>query len=120
MPERKSSPEVQQGIQESAPEKHETEPQAIDTGAPVAPAPVVQLPSVPIAQQQDPAAAQQSSDNPIVASDDDLIEKEWITKAKQVVQSTKSDPYMQEAEVSRLQADYLKKRYGKDIKLSSS
>lgn len=119
MPERKSSPEVQQGTPESAPERREAEPQAADTAPPATPAPVVQLPSVPVAPQ-DLSGSQASSDTPIVASDDDLIEKEWVTKAKQVVQSTKSDPYMQEAEVSKLQADYLKKRYGKDIKLSSS
>lgn len=55
--------------------------------------------------------------NPLVANDDDLIEKEWVDKAKKIVQQTRSDPYTQEKEVSKLQADYIKKRYGKDVKL---
>lgn len=58
-------------------------------------------------------------DNPVSASDDDVIEKEWVDKAKKVVTQTKDDPYKQEQEVSKLQADYLKKRYGKEVKLAS-
>jgi Txe/YoeB family toxin of Txe-Axe toxin-antitoxin module len=61
---------------------------------------------------QQTATAQ--DDNPAVAADDDLIEKEWVDKAKKIVADTKSDPYKQEQEVSKLQADYLKKRWGKE------
>jgi hypothetical protein len=53
--------------------------------------------------------------NPVAASDDDLIEKEWVEKAKQVVAETRNDPHAQDLAVSKLQADYLKKRYGKVI-----
>lgn len=59
-----------------------------------------------------------TSDVPAVAGDDEVIEKEWVDKAKKIVSQTKDDPYQQEKEVSKLQADYLKKRYGKDVKLS--
>lgn len=59
----------------------------------------------------------QDDTNPAVASDDDLIEKEWVEKAKQVVAETRNDPYAQDAAVGKLQADYLKKRYGKVISL---
>lgn len=55
--------------------------------------------------------------NPATAADEDLIEKEWVERAKKIVASTKNDPYLQEQEVSKLQADYLKKRYGKEVKL---
>lgn len=58
------------------------------------------------------------SQTPAVAEDKDEIEKEWISKAKRIVEQTKSDPYLQERAVSRLQADYMKKRFNKDIKLS--
>lgn len=58
-------------------------------------------------------------DAPLVAADDELIEKEWVDKAKKIVAKTKDNPYQQEKEVSRLQADYLKKRYGKEVKLRS-
>jgi Txe/YoeB family toxin of Txe-Axe toxin-antitoxin module len=59
----------------------------------------------------------QVDDNPHVAADDDLIEKEWVEKAKRVISETKNDPFAQEQAVSRLQADYLQKRYGKVIQL---
>ena len=52
---------------------------------------------------------------PAVASDDDLIEKEWVDKAKKIISETKNNPYQQEEDVSKLQVDYLKKRYGKKI-----
>lgn len=55
--------------------------------------------------------------NPAAAADEDLIEKEWVEKAKKVVAETKHDPYLQGREVSKLQADYLKKRYGKTVNL---
>lgn len=54
---------------------------------------------------------------PAVAEDNDDIEKEWVNKAKKIVEQTKSDPYLQERAVSRLQADYMKKRFNKDVKL---
>lgn len=60
----------------------------------------------------------QEDTNPAAASDDDLIEKEWVEKAKQVVAETRDDPHAQDIAVAKLQADYLKKRYGKVISLS--
>lgn len=60
----------------------------------------------------------QDDTNPSVASDDDLIEKEWVEKAKQVVAKTRNDPHAQDVAVGKLQADYLKKRYGKVTPLS--
>ncbi len=54
-------------------------------------------------------------DNPIVARDDDLIEKEWVDKAKKIISDTKDDPYRREEAVSLLQKDYLKKRYGREL-----
>lgn len=54
-------------------------------------------------------------DTPAVAADDDVIEKEWVDKAKKIIASTKDDPYRREREVGKLQADYLQKRYGKNL-----
>ncbi len=56
------------------------------------------------------------SDTPLVANDDDLIEKEWVDKAKEIVAATKDDPYKREEAASKLQVEYLKKRYGKELK----
>lgn len=83
----------------------------------------VQLPAVqPSAQvsPQKPASGPPSTSTPAIADDVDVIEKEWVDKAKDIVTATKDDPYRQEEEVERLKADYLKKRYGKDIKSSPS
>jgi hypothetical protein len=80
--------------------------------APILPSPV--MPAVVMAD--DIATADPIVDDlPIVANDDDLIEKEWVDKAKKIISDTKDDPYRREREVGRLQADYLKKRYGKDL-----
>lgn len=54
---------------------------------------------------------------PTIANDDDIIEKEWVNKSKKIVIATKGDPYQREQEVSKLQAQYIQKRYGKEVKL---
>lgn len=54
---------------------------------------------------------------PEEASDTDLIEKEWVERAKQIVDHTREDPYEQQKALSQMKADYMKKRYNKDIKL---
>lgn len=61
-------------------------------------------------------ASTDQSGNPLIADDVDVIEKEWVDRAKEVVNKTKEDPRQQEKEVSKLQADYLAKRYNKNIK----
>lgn len=53
--------------------------------------------------------------NPLVANDDDLIEKEWVDKAKKIVAETHDDPYRRDAEVNKLQIDYIKKRFGREL-----
>jgi len=82
---------------------------------PVLPAPISLPPvSVPTSVQVDDAADAGLADGaPLVANDDDLIEKEWVDKAKRIITKTKDDPYRREHEVSKLQADYLRKRYGR-------
>lgn len=59
-----------------------------------------------------------TSDTPLLANDEDIIEKEWVNKAKKIVAETKDDPYRREEAVNKLQADYLKKRFGKEIGIS--
>ena len=51
----------------------------------------------------------------LVAEDADLIEKEWVQKAKDIVAQTHGDPYRQNKEINKIKADYIKKRYNKDI-----
>lgn len=71
-----------------------------------------------------PGSTSTTNDAPLVntdnlhADDGDVIEKAWILKAKTVVEQTRDDPYRQNKEISRIKADYIKKRYNKDIKIS--
>ena len=58
------------------------------------------------------------SDAPITANDNDLIEKEWVNKAKYIVNSSREDPRLQNKEMSKLKADYIQKRYNKQLKVS--
>jgi hypothetical protein len=53
--------------------------------------------------------------NPVAAGDEDLIEKEWVDRAKKIVSENKDDPHKMDDEVNKLQADYIKKRYGREI-----
>ena len=54
---------------------------------------------------------------PEIADDIDLIEKEWVKKAKDIVDSTQGDPYEQNNQMNKMKVEYIKKRYNKDIKL---
>lgn len=85
--------------------------QSLSPSQVVLPAPIVMTPSV--SDGDDDTTT--TSSLPDVAGDDDLIEKEWVNKAKKVIAETKDDPYRREQEVSRLQADYLSKRYGRTL-----
>lgn len=78
------------------------------------PPPVVAPLPAPVVEDH-AQTAPASSDMPSVASDEDLIEKEWVDKAKKIIAQTKDDPYRREQEVSKLQADYLRKRYGREL-----
>lgn len=65
-----------------------------------------------------PAQATHTSGTPAIADDIDLIEKEWVEKAKTIVNQTKDDPYKQNKAINKMKADYIKKRYNKDIQVS--
>ena len=56
-----------------------------------------------------------SDDTPLVAADEDLIEKEWVDKVKKIIILTKDDPYERSRVITQLQIDYLKKRYNKTL-----
>lgn len=55
--------------------------------------------------------------NPQVADDVDVIEKEWVAKAKEIVIRTRDNPHAQSSQLMIFRHDYMKKRYGKEIKL---
>jgi len=86
-----------------------------------APAPI---PALPPQQQGQTAGSDVSSTTapstslPQVADDADLIEKEWVNKAKEIIAKTQDDPYRQSKEINYMKADYMQKRYNKTVKLS--
>ena len=61
------------------------------------------------------ATPQVTDDSPVVAGDEDVIEKEWVDQAKKIILETKDDPFARTNRVNELQRNYLKKRYSKDL-----
>jgi hypothetical protein len=68
--------------------------------------------------QDDDSSSQdlQVNDLPATAEDIDLIEKEWVKKAKDIVDSTYGDPYRQNQQINTMKVEYIKKRYNKTLK----
>lgn len=69
-------------------------------------------------QTDDDAKSTSGMAIPKMLEDKDLIEKEWVSKAKVIVNRTIDDPHKQTEEVSSLKADYLQENYNKTLKLS--
>ena len=85
-----------------------------DTQMPATVLPTVPLPATP-AVQAPVSTTTSTDDTPLIASDDDLIEKEWVDKLKRIITLTKDDPYERARVIAQLQADYLKKRYNREM-----
>ena len=80
---------------------------AVSQAVPVSP--TAQASNAPV------ATVAPSGQSPLVAADEDLIEKEWVDKAKQIIEQTQGDPHARTLRVNELQRDYLFKRYGKVV-----
>jgi hypothetical protein len=87
--------------------------------APAAPAaavqPMPQATPLPAALMTDPV---QSVAAAAQADDDSALDEEWVNKAREIVERTHNDPYLQSREISKIKAQYIKVRYNKDIKSS--
>jgi len=81
---------------------------AIPDDIPAADAPVI---AVPV---QDVAITHPVPDSS--AQDSDRIEPAWVNKAKQIIAQTHDDPYLQKDQMSKVKADYIMKRFNKQIK----
>lgn len=117
------TPENTPGAITPAPERIgsalESMPRALGTVSPLPaialPVPTAPLPNNPV---NTAASAQDDSLTPGIAADVDLIEKEWVQKAKAIIYQTQNDPHQQSKELNIFKADYMQKRYNKVLKLS--
>jgi hypothetical protein len=78
--------------------------------------PVPQQPvPVPVNLVPTPSTTQASSSDD---ENNDALDREWVIKARNIVERTHTDPFMESSEISKVKADFLKSRYNKDIKLA--
>jgi len=67
--------------------------------------------------QPQAALPMQVADEP--ASDEEL-DREWVNKAKDIVERTKSDPFAQSSELNKAKAEYLKARFNKELNIGNN
>ncbi len=106
-------------VERGSDDRRESQPEVGMVRAEAAQAAMPTVLPVPVISANDDAGAQSmvasDASMPITANDDDLIEKEWVDKAKKILAETKDDPHQRELEVSKLQIEYIRKRYGREI-----
>jgi hypothetical protein len=85
--------------------------------APPPPAAPTQLQPTPISAEPTNIVVKSAptADDGMAAADGDLIEKEWVDKAKAIVSKTQDDPFIQKNEISRVKAEYIQKRFNKTL-----
>lgn len=109
-----TSAEQGQSVSESATGKQAT-PVALQLPA-VLPSVPVTAPAFPVQNDDVGPLVVSPKTSKLPAVDKDLIEKQWVQKAKEIVAETKDDPYKQKTEMSRAKADYIQKRFKKTVK----
>ena len=111
------APEVGNSV--ATPEKSLPQLTVAQSAATVSMPPVTTgVPQVNAALPQTASSSLTSTNTPAAADDNDLIEKEWVSRAKEIVEKTKEDPYIQSQELTKFKADYMLKRYNKELKIS--
>lgn len=115
MPEQPKLPEQQPSVP-AAPEVQPQAPQPSGPSVPATPPVMPPINPVPGTGAPTPPPDGSSGQGPAIADDVDVIEKEWVDETNKIVNATKQDPYMEERAIEDLQTDYLKKRYGKEVK----
>jgi hypothetical protein len=69
----------------------------------------------PVANKQSVVHDTTSQSSPLVANYDDLIEKDWVDRAKKIVSETQNDPKQRDDRINVLKVDYVKKRFGREL-----
>jgi hypothetical protein len=109
------APEASPVVPEQAPSKEGNNSGAIQA-APV-------LPILPVTAGPTPnpspinTVAPMLNSNITMKNDSDLIPKEWVIKAKTIIERTREDPYSQNQALTKMKADYIKERYNMSIKV---
>lgn len=91
--------------------------------APVAAPPATDpaTPQPPVADQAAPGSKPAIvNTSALYAQDQDRIEQQWINAVKIVSSKTRSDPFAQNIEMSKVKADYIHKRFNKTIKTNDT
>ncbi len=91
-------------------------PAAVVATPPI-PMPMTQAATQAVVQQSDVSATTNGA-QAVSLDDGDLIEKEWVNKAKEIVERTRDNPYKQSEELTVFKAEYMKKRYNKTVKVN--
>lgn len=81
-------------------------------------APLPPVAATPVTSPQSGVSTTSKSKSGGLIKDDDLIEKEWVDKAKRIVERTRHDPHEQSDQLTGVKAEYMKQRYNKTIKIS--
>lgn len=53
------------------------------------------------------------------ALSDEELDQEWVNKARDIVEQTKSDPFTQSNELHKVRAGYMKARFNKELNVGS-
>jgi len=84
-----------------------------------------QIIAAPLALPSDQTVIADDSDDASPSADDQLpsnvanadrIEKEWVDRAKSIVAETKDDPFAQKSQISKVSAEYIRKRFNRTVK----
>jgi len=102
--------------QPSAPERTGNQPAVAAPPPPVDPTLLAPLPHAQTPTTIVVTTPLTTTDTGLSAQDSDLIEKEWVEKAKDIVAQTQDDPYHQKKEISKVKAEYIHKRFNKTVK----
>jgi hypothetical protein len=118
LPPQVPSPEAENKRQEKGSEAPPARPEQVGKQAPTAlPALPIDLPTADtpiIAAPQDDTVTRPTAPHP--ADDNDRIEHQWVDKAKAIIAQTRDDPYQQKNQMSKVKAEYIEKRFNKQIK----
>ena len=74
--------------------------------------------NIPVINQATENQTAVNVDSPAQALDGDLIEEAWVEKVDNIVAANRDDPHKEEEAAENLSQDYLKKRFGIDVKKS--